>query len=369
MGIIASSMALFVVLSVFSGLRDFSLSFTNATDPDLRIQPIQGKVLTLSPEIEKELQKSTIIADFSKTIEERVLFYYKEKEQVAYIKGVDSNFSKVTDIKRHLYAGNWLETQSNEVVVGSEISRKLNLGLFDFNNALEVYTPKAGKGAIDNIEDAFTIKKLAPTGIFSISEDIDNKYVFCDLSLAQNLLFFKPNQISFIEVKLNEGISEDQGITELNRIFKDQIKIKNRAQLNDALYKMLNSENIAVYLIFTLVIIIALFNLIGALIMMIIDKKNNLKTLLSLGCLKQELSRIFLYQGLLMTFSGGIIGLLLGILLVILQQQFSLIMITPNLAYPVVFEIQNIAIVIITITTLGYLASLIASRSISKFIK
>ncbi len=362
-------MALFVVLSVFSGLRDFSLSFTNATDPDLRVQPLQGKTLIISSEIEKELQQSSLFSSYSKTIEERVLFYYKEKEQVAYIKGVDQNFEKVTDIKQHLYAGNWLENQSNEVVIGSEISRKLNLGLFDFNNALEVYTPKAGKGAINNIEDAFTIKKLAPTGIFSINEDIDNKYVFSDLSLAQNLLLLKPNQVSFVEIKLNEGIDEDQAISELNRIFKNQIKIKDRTQLNDALYKMLNSENIVVYLIFTLVIIIALFNLVGALIMMIIDKKNNLKTLLSLGSLKTDLARIFLYQGLLITFTGGALGLFLGIILVLLQQQFSLIMITPSLAYPVIFEIQNIAIVIITITILGYLASMIASKSVSKFLQ
>ena len=101
-GIIASSMALFVVLSVFSGLRDFSLSFTNATDPDLRVQPLQGKTLIISSEIEKELQQSSLFSSYSKTIEERVLFYYKEKEQVAYIKGVDQNFEKVTDIKQHL---------------------------------------------------------------------------------------------------------------------------------------------------------------------------------------------------------------------------------------------------------------------------
>jgi lipoprotein-releasing system permease protein len=369
LGIIASAMALFVVLSVFSGLRDFSLSFTNDTDPDLRIQPLQGKTLTITPEIEKQLLESSFFSHFSKTIEERVLFYYNNKEQVAYIKGVDSSFDKVTQIKKHLYVGNWVERNSNEVVVGSEISRKLNMGLFDFTNALEVYVPKAGKGAIDDLQDAFTVKKLAPTGIFSINEDLDNKYIFCDLSLAQSLLSLKNNQISFIEFQLKDEANEKDAINELNSIFKNHIIIKNRAQLNDALYKMLNSENLIVYLIFTLVIIVALFNLVGALIMMIIDKKNNLKTLLSLGCLKKDIARIFLFQGLLITFGGGLLGLFLGVILVILQQQFSLIMITSNLAYPVVFDAQNILLVSITIIILGYLASLIASRSVSNFLK
>lgn len=362
-------MALFVVLSVFSGLRDFSLSFTNDTDPDLRIQPLQGKTLTITPETEKQLQESSFFSHFSKTIEERVLFYYNNKEQVAYIKGVDSSFDEVTQIKEHLYAGNWVEKNSNEVVVGSEISRKLNMGLFDFTHALEVYVPKAGKGAIDDLQDAFMVKKLAPTGIFSINEDLDNKYIFCDLSLAQSLLSLKPNQVSFIEFQLKEGVNESDAVAELNSIFKNDIVVKNRAQLNDALYKMLNSENLIVYLIFTLVIVVALFNLVGALIMMIIDKKNNLKTLLSLGCLKNDIARIFLYQGLLITFGGGLLGLFLGVILVILQQEFSLIMITSNLAYPVVFEIQNILLVSITILILGYLASLIASRSVSNFLK
>jgi lipoprotein-releasing system permease protein len=137
-------------------------------------------------------------------------------------------------------------------------------------------------------------------------------------------------------------------------------------QLNDALYKMLNTENVVVYLIFTLVIIIALFNLIGALVMIIIDKKENLKTLYNLGNTIGTLQKIFLYQGLLITVIGSAIGLVLGSALVLLQQQFEFLMITPTLAYPVVYEWQNIGIVLATIATLGFASSWIASRTVSK---
>jgi lipoprotein-releasing system permease protein len=165
---------------------------------------------------------------------------------------------------------------------------------------------------------------------------------------------------------LAPNISESDAIDTINNIFPNQVKVKNRAQLNDALYKMLNTENIAVYLIFTLVIIIALFNLIGAIIMMIIEKKSNLKTLYNLGTEIKYLKNIFLFQGNIISIFGGILGLILGIIVVLIQQQFELIMITPSLAYPVVFETKNILIVLFTIVILGFIASKIASSTVSK---
>jgi len=366
LGIVASAMALFVVLSAFSGLRDFSLSFTNASDPDLKAQAITGKSFFLTEEEEEKLKKLPSINSFSKTIEERVLFFYNEKEQVAQIKGVDSTYTTISTIDKQLYVGNWLEPETKQVVVGAEISRKLSLGLFDYTNVLEVYTPKPGKGTFEKLEDAFNISKLQPVGIYNINEEIDAKYVYCDLSLAQNLLQFKTNQITHLEFKLNPNYSEKTAISEIETILKNKVFIKNRMQLNDALYKMLNTENIAVYLIFTLVIIISLFNLIGALVMMIIEKKDNLKTLYNLGNTIIDLRRVFLLQGCIISFFGGILGLLLGALLVLLQQKFELLMITSTLAYPVIFELKNLALVLVTIFTLGFLASYIASRSVSK---
>jgi lipoprotein-releasing system permease protein len=366
MGIIVGAMALFVVLSVFSGLKDFSLSFSNNIDPDLKINTTLGKSFFISPSQENQINKIEGVASYSKIIEERVLFIYNGKQVVTYLKGVDSHFNNVNPIKKTLYNGDWLKPNTYEVVVGYGIANNFSMGLLDFNNSLEILVPKPGKGAIENPEEAFNKVGVLPVGIYAISEDYDSKYVFADLSLAQELLEYKPNQISGIEIKKVSGADENGIISKLQTIFNNKITVKNRAQLNESLYKMLNTENLAVYLIFTLVIIIALFNLIGALIMMILDKKGNLKTLLNLGTEIKDLRKIFLLQGTLLSVFGGIIGLTLGIAIVLLQQHFELVMITPTLAYPVVFTIENVLIVLATIITLGFIASLIASSRVSK---
>nr|WP_315141433.1 FtsX-like permease family protein [uncultured Flavobacterium sp.] len=366
LGIIVGALALFVVLSVFSGLKDFSLSFTNDIDPDLKASSILGKSFLISPNQESQIKKIDGIVSYSKIIEERVLFTFNDKQEVTYLKGVDANFVQVNAIEKKLFNGQWFKSDTYQVVVGYGIAQKFSMGLFDFNNQLEVLVPKPGKGAIENPEQAFNKTDVIPVGIYAISEDLDSKYVFADLGLAQELLEYKTNQVSGIEIKVKTGTDEKAIINQLQTIFDHKITVKNRAQLNESLYKMLNTENIAVYLIFTLVIVVALFNLIGALIMMILDKKGNLKTLFNLGTEIKDLRKIFLLQGTLLSVFGGIIGLALGIVIVLLQQQFELIMITPTLAYPVVFSLENVLIVMGTIVTLGFVASLIASSRVSK---
>lgn len=366
LGIIVGAMALFVVLSVFSGLKVFSLSFSNAIDPDLKATSLIGKSIFISTLQEKQISEIEGVLSFSKILEDRVLFSFDGKQQVAYLKGVDDNFLKVNPLKKTIFQGNWLQKNTDEVVVGYGIANQFSMGLLDFNNTLEALVPKPGKGNFENPEDAFNSISLVPVGIYAISDDLDSKYVFADLGLAQELLNYKTNQISAIELKLNKDANEAAIIQKLQSIFNNKITVKNRAQLNESLYKMLNTENLAVYLIFTLVIIVALFNLIGALIMMVLEKKINLKTLLNLGAEIKDLRKIFLLQGSLISIFGGIIGLILGIAIVLMQQHFELFMITPTLAYPVVFSAENVLIVMTTIVILGFAASLIASSRVSK---
>ena len=365
-GIVVGVAVLFFVLSVFSGLIDFSLSFSNAIDPDLKIETIVGKSFVLSDNQSAKIQNISSIAQFSRVAEERVLFSFNEKNQVTYLKGVDSLFTKVSTIQNAVFDKKWFESNTRQVIVGAGVCDKLGLGLFDANNQLEVFVPKPGTGTIENPDDAFNKAQLVPIGIYSITEDYDYKYVFCDLRLSQALLGFAPNQITGLEIKLKPNANEKQTITALQQILGNNVIVKNKIQLNDALYKMLNTENLALYLIFTLVIIIALFNLVGALIMMIIDKQSNLKTLNSLGVQVRDLRKIFLYQGTLLCVFGGLLGLVIGVLLVLLQQQFGFLMVTSTMAYPVKFEVTNLIVVLLTIVPLGFLASLIASSRISK---
>lgn len=365
-GIIVGACALFVVLSVFSGLKNFSLSFSNDFDPDLKMTSILGKSFLISPEQEKEIKKISDIKAFSGVIEERVLFLYDGKEAVTYLKGIDSNYVKVNGAEKSLYTGQWLEPNSPQVVLGFGISSKLSLGALSFNNPLEVYVPKAGKGEITNAEQAFSKSVVLPVGVYAVSEELDDKYVFSDLKLAQELLHYKNNQVSGIEFKLKPEADQSAVSEKLKTIFNNKVIIKTRAELNDSLYKMLNTEQTAIYLIFTLVIILTLFTLAGAIIMLIIDKKNNLSTLYNLGVEVKELRKIFLFQGSILTIIGGVIGLVLGSVIVLLQQHYSLVMITESMPYPVIFNIQNILIVLATIFTLGIISSLIASSRVSK---
>jgi len=366
-GIIIGAMALFIVLSVFSGLRVFSLSFSNDFDPDLKVNSKLGKWFTISLEQEKKIKNIEGVADYSKIIEERVLFLFNKKEYFTYIKGVDANFVNVNKISEKMFNGQWLKKDTYQVVIGYGISEKLSLGLFDFNNPFEVYVPKTGKGSISiNPSDEFNTAVLIPVGIYAVSEELDSKYVFTDLGLTQELLEYKPNQISGIELKTKPNVDETIVISEIKKIFNNKVEVKNRAQLNATLHKMLNTENLAIYLIFTLVIIMILFAFSGAIIMMVLDKKDNLKTLYYLGVEPKKLKTIFLYQGVLSCAIAGVIGLAIGSLVVLIQQQFELIMITDTLAYPVVFSFENILIVFVTIMVLGFLASSIASSRASK---
>ena len=240
------------------------------------------------------------------------------------------------------------------------------MGVRDYSELLEIYVPKPGTGQINtmNPSQAFSKENVVVSGVYQVNEDLDGKYVFTDIDFARNLLSLDNSKISAIEMKLKPETSEKEVRKEIENIFPQEILIKNRIQQNDALYKMLNTENIAVYLIFTLVLIIALFNVIGSIIMMILDKQKNIKTLYNMGASLVEIRRIFFLQGTLMTVLGGLLGIVIGVIAVSLQLKFGLINITSTLPYPVKLKPINIVIVFGTISILGIIASWIAASRV-----
>ncbi len=363
-GVFAGAFSLFIVLSGFSGLKDFSLSFTNQADPDLKVLPATGKTFSFSPEEKEQLKNIEGITVFSEVIEERSFLDYRSKNKTAYIKGVDENFLKVNKIDSALVAGAWFVENENQVVIGNAISRDLSLGPFDYRNLLEILVPKPGTGQITSPTDAFNSENVIVSGIYSINEELDDKYVFASLSFARELLGLQPGEITALELKLAPKANASRVREQVKALMDSPVQVKDRAQLNDALYKMLNTENLAVYLIFTLVLIIALFNVVGSIIMVILDKRENIKTLYNLGATPVQIRNIFFAQGVFMTLLGGSLGLLVAILVVFLQLEYDLVMITPSLPYPVAITGQNILVVLLTIGALGSIASWIAaSRS------
>ena len=347
------SIALFIVLSGFSGLREFSLQFTNVFDADLKIYSYQGKSIVFPKELENKLAAIKGIEAYTKTIEERVFIQYRGKNHVAKIKGIDQNFKKVVAVDSILFLNDWLVPNRDEVVVGLGISQKLSLGVLDYSNLLEIYVPKPGAGQILNPSDAFTKRKAVASGMYSVNEELDSEYVFSDIDYARSLLGMKPNEISSIEIKIAPGSDEHLVRSDIKSIFNNNIRIKNRMEQNDSLYKMLNIENLFVYIFVSLIAAIAIFNITGTIIMIIIEKRNNIKTLVSLGLTLKEVRKIFFYNGLIMTSTGLFIGLFFGIIVIFFQQKFGFVPIAPNMPYPVKLEFMNVVIVLVTILFLG----------------
>ena len=364
-GVIFGSLLLLVVLAGFSGLKTFSISYTSVVDPDFKVFPTLGKRLLINDQQLQQLNNNSNIISYSKVIEEKVFLEFKKKNELAVLKGVDENYQSTVIIDTTLVAGKWFEPKTNQTVAGFLLADKLNLGVFDYASNLNLYVPKPGKGQLN--EKAFDKISGQNVGLFDVNEEVNQKYIYTSIEATQELLNYPKNAISYIELKTIENVNEEELRKELSTIFNDEVLIKNRIQLNDALHKMLNTENIVVYLIFTLILIIALFNVIGSIIMMIIDKKHDLKTLYNLGTPIREIKKIFFYQGALLTVLGGVCGVILGILLVGSQYVFNYIKIPgTNIPYPVELTVTNVIIVLATIFTLGLLASKIASYRISK---
>ena len=362
---VIGSAALFIVLSGFAGLKTFSLSFSVSFDPDLKAVPISGKFFSISEIQEREIEKIAGVISYTKELEEQVYLTHKQKSFLAYIKGIDANYSNVIATDSIIYFGEWNTTQ-NQAVVGFGIASKLGLYINNYRNPLQILALKPSKGS-------FSLKGKLPynqlplivSGIFSIEENLDKKYVFADLPLVQALLEKDNDQVSGIGFKISETSDLDEIRSKLTRIFDYEVHIKNREQLNDTLYKMLNTENMATYLIFTLVLIIALFNVVGAIIMMILDKSQNSKTLYFLGATIDELRRIYFVQGVLVTAAAGFIGIAFASVLIWSQIVFGWLKITATLAYPVEYKLINVFIVLATIIVLGIIASKIASVKLS----
>ncbi|MGB0776980.1 MAG: ABC transporter permease [Flavobacteriaceae bacterium] len=367
LGVVLGTLALSIVLAGFSGLKTFSLSFLNASDPDIRISAQRGKTFIPNEDLVNFLNEQSNISAYNYALEERAFYNYKGKQVVAYLKGVDSNFQKTSNISQKLIVGKWLDgSRPNQVVVGNGISGQLALGILNYGDPLRILVPKPGQGYVSNIRDAFNLIDTQATGVFASSEDLDNNYVFTNLPTIQNLLGLPEGTISEIDIRLKNPDESSILIAQLKQDFGSFYKIQNRQELNAVFYRMLNTENLVSYLIFTFIVIIALFNVIGAIIMMILDKRSNLKTMHAMGARIRDIKRIFIQQGFLLTQIGLYLGIGISLILLLIQKVYTPFMITSRIAYPVELKLSNFILVIVTISFLGYISALIAASRINK---
>ena len=367
--VLIASAALLIVLSAFTGLKDFGLSFSNVFDPDFRVEAVQGKTLQIDSITFASVKQLDGILAVSGIIEDKVFLNYRDKNHVVYLKGVDSSYQNIIESDRFLSSGSWFSKELDEVVIGGGVAQVLSLGVYDYNDFLVLTVPKRSASATQ-LKEPFINKTALVSGIYSVSEELDKKYMFSNLSFARTLFQRKENTYSSLELKLAPDFNRIQLEEQLRALLKTPLRMRSRTELNAALFKMLNTEQMAIYLIFTLVIIIALFNVVGALIMMILEKRPQLNVLYALGVLPKEIRLIFFYLGGMISWVGGGLGVLLGTCLVLLQRYFPFLYVPgTNFPYPVRLEFQNVAMVLFLLFVLGGLASAWATAQVGKKIK
>lgn len=353
--------ALFIILSVFSGLEKMNIQFFSNVNPDLKVSAAKGKVINNIEEIAKKLEEHSEVAFYSKVIEEKVSIEFEDKQDIAYLKGVDSFYKNVVKIDTTIVHGAYLTFETPyEIIASDGVARRLQMYI-DHQRASRLRMPKPGTGLISSEEEAFNTAIANPVGIFIINEQYD-KYIYSPLELAQNLLHLPSNSAYSIEIKLTPGASQKNVKAALQKEMGDSVVVQTRQDLDSTFLKVMNVENLIIYLIFTLVIIIASFNLAGAIIIIILDKKIQIKTMWSFGMQLSHIKRIFFQTGLLITVFSILFGLSLGTILGVMQNNFHLVMANAFVPFPFEFTTLNYIVVILTVLFIGGFVSWMVSR-------
>ena len=359
--------ALIILLSVFNGFEDLILKMYNSFDPDIKITALKGKVFNIDS---ISISHNEII-EKAYVLEEKVLLKYNQKEFIATAKGVSNSYRNLTNFDDLLVNGSYIDTTKNTStsVIGQGVAFYLSMGFGNILDHLKIFIPNRSAKTLLNPNTAFTQASVLPVGIFSVHADLDRQYIITDLDFLQNLANRK-NLISAIEIKVKNQNKVKELKDYLNEKLGDDFEVKNRVQQQDFLYKILNTEKLAVFLILLLILIISTFNIIGSLTMLMIDKRNDILTFKSFGVTKKQIESIFFKKSMLTILSGLLLGLFLGLGFSLLQYKFGLISMGSGSfmveSYPVSIKVLDILYVIITVIVIGILASWYPVKILSK---
>lgn len=362
------TMALVVVLSVYNGFEGLIKSLYGAFYPDIQITALTGKVFTPEDEYLQEIENMEEVVFYSEVLEEKALLKYHDKQYIATIKGVDENYLNVTGVKDAIIRGEYkLEYKDqNFAIAGAGIDIALGLYLNSLWDHISVYIPKR-TGSISLMPDqAFIKQSINPSGVFSIQQDFDTKYLIVPLRFARKMLKYK-EEASAIEIKLKPGVDIPLVQEKLRSILGKDFHIKNRYEQNMALYKLMKTERWATYLILSLILLIASFNIVGSLSMLVIEKKKDMAVLKSMGAEGSLIQKIFLIEGMIICTGGAVIGGSLGALICFVQQQFGIVRIAGSGtfvvdSYPVIMHFNDFLLVFVTVLIISLLASWYPAR-------
>ena len=369
MGVIIGTAALVLLLSVFNGFEDLLLSMYNSFDPHIKITSKEGK--TFDPEsIFSELDNNEDILYFTDVLEEKVLMKNGQNEFIASIKGVGDDFSKMTNLDSIIVEGeNFDNYESNSVaVLGQGVAYHLSMGVGNIFSRLKIFVPDRESKTLLNPSSAFASTSVLPIGIFSLGAEYDSKYIITPIVFLQDLL--QKKEVSAIQVQLKDESKMLEVQKYLQSILGENFIVSNRLQQHAVLHKILNSEKLGVFIILTFMLLIATFNIIGSLSMLMIEKKKDIQTFWNLGATQKSIQKIFFTEGMLTIIIGSFLGILLGLLLATLQMKYGIIgMGEGNFiihSYPVAIHYADLIWVEITVLIIGLFASWYPAKVLSK---
>lgn len=370
-GVAVGTMALIIILSVFNGLEMLVTSIFNTCDPDIKITAAEGKTFVADTSKLRLLAKVNGVSCYSRAIEENALLKYNEKQLPATIKGVDNNYAEVTGIDSSMWDGKFILTSDGGrpySVIGAGLAQNLGIRI-NFVEPLWIYVPDKNSSSTINPDEAFNNEYIFPAGIFQIEQEYDSKYLYVPLGFAQELIG-AGNAISSLELKFSKGADEDEVQKAVSKIFGAGFVVQNKYQQQEIFYKVMRSERFAIFMILTLIIIIASFNIIGSLTMLIIEKKRDIEILKSLGAGDNLIRKIFIFEGWLISIIGALIGLVLGFLVCWIQQEYGIVKLQGETlivdSYPVVMKFRDFFVVTGTVLLIGFWAAWYPVRYLTK---
>ena len=371
-GVTIGTMALIIVLTVFNGFESLVTKLFNSFNPDMLIEVKEGKTFDMKDFPLDKLINIKGVANYCEVVEENALLKYKDKQQIVTIKGVDNNFTKVSRLDSMIVEGKYLLQKDSTIfgVFGLGIYNMLEVNLSEFATPVSVYIPKRGKNMSINPEESFNNEFIYPSGAFSIQQDFDTRFVIVPLRFARKLMDYK-TEVTAVEVSLTKESNHDAIQKELKTMLGNKYTVKNRYQQQELLYKVMQSEKFAIYLILSFILFIAAFNIVGSLSMLIMEKKKDVSILKSMGAGDKLIKRIFMTEGLLISLSGAVIGLLLGAIICWIQMKFGVIPLEGGngafvvQSYPVEFRLMDFVWVFVIVFVIGYIAAWYPVRQIS----
>lgn len=373
-GVFVGSAALVIILSVFNGFEDIVVKMFNTFSPNVLITPAKGKTFNPNTAYFNNLKNDKNVLNYAEILAENAVIKYGHKQAVGLIKGVSDGYFKAKNLENTLISGSYsLKNKDTAlVVIGSSLQSYLLTNRFDKTTTLDLYSPAKGNSINLLSGSAFNIESVFVGGVFEIQQEYDN-IAIASIELTRKL-FSEPVNVSSIEINFKKGVDEELIKRNIEKDLGANFIIQNRLEQNRVLYNVLNSEKWMVYIILTFILIIAIFNIIGSLTMLVIDKSEDIKILHSLGADKTWIKRIFLFEGMMITLIGCFSGLLVGFVFCLLQQKFGLISMNSTglmgeEPYPISIKLIDFLLVFLTVSSLSFIASAIASNLSVKNIK